>query len=60
MLCGICLKRQQKVIYGKLRQCLGEIFHEFAGRWACKIEEGNLMSDHVCMCIAPWWHQKAL
>ncbi len=45
-------KRRRKVIYGKLRKYLGEIFHELARRQGCKILEGHLMADHVHMCIS--------
>ena len=45
-------KYRQKVIYGRLRQFMGEIFHELAGHRVCKIEEGHLMPDHVHMCIS--------
>ncbi|WP_419905643.1 IS200/IS605 family transposase [Kiloniella sp.] len=45
-------KRRQKVIYGNLRQYLGEIFHELAGHRESKIEEGHLMPDHIHMCIS--------
>src|SRR5664280_256108 len=42
----------QKVIFGKLRKHLGQLFHELAKQKGCKIEEGHLMSDHVHMCIS--------
>ena len=45
-------KRRRKLIYGKLRIGLGEIFHELAKRKGCRIEEGHLMADHVHMCIS--------
>lgn len=45
-------KRRRKLIYGKLRTGLGEIFHELAKRKECRIEEGHLMADHVHMCIS--------
>ena len=45
-------KRRRKLIYGKLRMGLGEIFHELAIRKGCKIEEGYLMADHVHICIS--------
>ena len=44
-------KYRKKVIYGKLRQNLGPIFHELARQKECKIVEGNLVLDHVHMCI---------
>lgn len=44
-------KCRRKVLYGKLRQYLGEIFHELARQKECKIIEGHLCLDHVHMCI---------
>jgi putative transposase len=34
-------KYRKKVIYGKLRTSLGEIFHELAGHRESAIEEGH-------------------
>ena len=45
-------KKRQKLIYGHLRNFLGEVFHELSARKGCKIEEGHLMKDHVHMCIS--------
>ena len=45
-------KRRKKVIFGKLRKHLGQLFHELAKQKDCKIEEGHLMPDHVHMCIS--------
>ena len=45
-------KRRQKLIYGKLRKNLGEIFHELARRRGAEIVEGHMMKDHVHMCIS--------
>jgi putative transposase len=45
-------KKRRKVIYGKLRRYMGEIFHELAGRKGVKIVEGHLMPDHIHMCIS--------
>lgn len=45
-------KYRRKVLYGKLREQLKEIFHELARQKECKIVEGNLVLDHVHMCIA--------
>ena len=44
-------KYRKKVIYGQLRQKLGQIFHELARQKECKIVEGKLVVDHVHMCI---------
>lgn len=45
-------KRRKKVIYGKIRRQLGEMFHELAQRKECKIVEGHLHLDHVHICIS--------
>jgi len=45
-------KYRKKVIYGKLREKLKEIFHELARQKECQIIEGNLVIDHVHMCLA--------
>jgi len=45
-------KRRKKVIFGKLRKRLGQVFHELAKQKGCEIVEGHLMSDHVHMCIS--------
>ncbi len=44
-------KCRRKVLYGKLRNYLGKIFHELASQKECKIIEGRLCLDHVHMCI---------
>jgi putative transposase len=44
-------KRRKRVIFGGVRQYLGEIFHELARQKGCEIEEGHLLKDHVHMCI---------
>ncbi len=45
-------KYRKKVIYGDLRNHLGEIFHELADHRECRIEEGHLVGDHVHMCLS--------
>ncbi len=45
-------KYRRKVIYGTLRQYLGEVFSQLARQKECEIEEGNLMGDHVHMMIS--------
>ena len=45
-------KCRRKVMYGQLRQHLGEVFRELAMRRESRIEEGHLMPDHVHMLIA--------
>ena len=45
-------KCRRKVLYGKLRQHLGEVFRELARRKECSVEEGHLMADHVHMMLS--------
>jgi putative transposase len=44
-------KRRKKVIYGKLRKYLGEVFHDLAKRRGAEIVEGYMMADHVHIYI---------
>ena len=45
-------KCRRKVLYGQLRQYLGEVFHELARQKECKILEGHLQADHVHILIS--------
>ena len=45
-------KYRKKVIYGKLREYLGEVIRELARQKESKIWEGHLMPDHVHMLIS--------
>lgn len=45
-------KCRRKVLYGQLREHLGEVFHKLARHKESRIEEGHLMADHVHMLIA--------
>jgi len=45
-------KRRRKVLFGRVRRHLGEIFHALARQKECQIIEGHLKLDHVHMCIA--------
>lgn len=45
-------KYRRKVLYGKLRHYLGEVFHELARQRESRIIEGHLCIDHIHMCIA--------
>ena len=45
-------KYRWKVLYGKLRQHLGEVFRRLARQKESEIEEGHRMSDHVHMMIS--------
>ena len=40
------------MLYGKLRQHLGEVFRKLAEQKESRIEEGHLRSDHVHMMIS--------
>ena len=44
-------KCRRKVLYGKVRRSLGEVFHELAKQRECQISEGHLCPDHVHMMI---------
>jgi len=45
-------KRRRKVLFGKTRRQLEEVFHALAPQKECQILEGHLMPDHGYMCIA--------
>ena len=45
-------KCRRKVLYGQLRQHLGEVFRELARRKESELEEGHLMPEHVHMLIS--------
>ncbi len=45
-------KKRKKIIYGSLRNYLGEILHELAKYKGIEILEGHLMRDHVHMCLS--------
>ena len=45
-------KYRKKVLFGKIRLELGEIFHSLARQKESLIEEGHLMPDHVHMMIS--------
>ena len=44
-------KCRRKSLYGKIRTCLGPVFHELAVQKECKIVEGHMVQDHVHMVI---------
>ena len=48
-------KYRRRVLYGRIRERLGEVFHELARQKECKIHEGHLLADHVhvLMSIPP-------
>ena len=43
---------RRKVLYGQLRNDLGEVFRALARHKESRIEEGHLMMDHVHMLIS--------
>ena len=45
-------KYRRKVLYGELRQYLGDVFRKLALQKESKIEQGYLMPDHVHMMIS--------
>jgi putative transposase len=45
-------KCRRKVLYGKLRKRLGEVFRKLAEQKESRIEEGHLLADHVHMMIS--------
>ncbi len=44
-------KCRRKILYGRLRKELSEVFHELARQRECRILEGHMMKDHVHMLI---------
>ena len=45
-------KYRRKMLYGELRQHLGEVFRRLAMQKESRVEEGHLMPDHVHMMIS--------
>lgn len=45
-------KYRKKVIYGRIRQMLGDVFHDLASHKESVIEAGHLLPDHVHMLIS--------
>jgi putative transposase len=45
-------KCRRKVLYGQLRQHLGEGFRELARQKESRVEEGHLQADHVHMLLS--------
>ena len=45
-------KYRRKVMFGKLRKYLGEVFHELAKQKESQILEGHIAIDHVHMYIS--------
>ncbi len=45
-------KCRRKVLYGQLRQYLGEIFRELMSQRESRVEDGHLRPDHVHMLVS--------
>ena len=45
-------KYRRKVLYGQIRQYLGEVLRELAGHRESKVIEGHLRPDHVHMLVS--------
>jgi putative transposase len=45
-------KCRKKMLYGELRQRLGDVFRTLAKQKECQVVEGHLMPDHVHMLIS--------
>ena len=45
-------KYRRRVLYGTIREYLGESFRRLARQKECEIEEGHLVADHVHMMIS--------
>jgi putative transposase len=44
---------RRKILYGELRQHLGEVFRKLALQKVSRIDEGHLMPDHVHIVLRP-------
>ena len=45
-------KYRKKVLYGQLRRQVGEILRDLCRQRTVELVEGNLMADHVHMCLS--------
>jgi putative transposase len=45
-------KCRRKVLYGQVRQYLGEVLRELARQKESRVEEGHLQADHVHMLLS--------
>jgi len=45
-------KYRKKLLFGKIKRHLGQVFHDLARRKECRIEERHLIPDHVHMLIS--------
>jgi putative transposase len=44
-------KGRKKLLFGKIREALGQVFHALAKQKECNIIQGHLIKDHVHMLI---------
>ena len=49
---GFITPYRRKVLYGQLRQYLGEVCQELARQKESQVEEGHLQADHVHMLLS--------
>ncbi len=45
-------KNRRRVLYDRLRKHLGEVLRELARQKECRVEEGQLLADHVHMLVS--------
>ena len=50
--CCVHTEYRRKVLYAQLRRDLGKVFRALAEQKECKVEEGQLMPDHVHMLLS--------
>jgi putative transposase len=45
-------KFRKKMLFGKIKEYLRDVFHELARQKGCEIGSGHVALDHVHMCIS--------
>ena len=50
--CGICSEVPKEEFYGKYRQKVGEIIRDLCRKRGVELLEGQLMPDHIHMCLS--------
>src|SRR6478672_3238022 len=53
-------KYRKKLLFGKIKRHLGQVFHDLARRKECRIEEGHLMPDQRGVGSIPPWAPRDL
>ena len=51
-------KYRKKAIFGRLRQEIGQVFHELCTQFGIELVEGHAQPDHVHMCLSPMGAKK--